>query len=288
VYTRGNQRLQVAPGEGDGFGFIDPATITAVLSALNPLSWFGKGRKEADIIGPTQSQVMDTAAQIAGALGLDMGGNGTVNPNISAAQLRASLDQLDQLTRAYRAFLSNRELFPDGRASGQSASDVMPALNGTTGYDRWAAGGVPYTGPHPNPEWRSWHAPIGPGGISGGISREISRRASLPATAAPAAAAPAASSPTGLLDWIFGGGGGTPETTTAGPADFALPGAGEVPMYSVAPSTGGGTPGASLLYSGDVQQAGLVPPGLGISGAVVPLALGLALFYAASRPPRRR
>lgn len=160
------------------FGSVGAAVpyIGPLLAAISiGIGRIGRGRTEADSIGPAQSAALDAAWDIARSVGLNRGGGGTIPASVTTETLRHSLDAITQTGAEFLGYLRDGSLWTDGRASGQSASDVMPAIDGTSGYGRFASGGSPVTGPHPNPEW-TWHDPISPGGITGAIAGELARR----------------------------------------------------------------------------------------------------------------
>lgn len=268
--------LQVPdPRTRQGLGFLEPTTIITGFAAIagGIKNLFGRGRREADAIGPAQDQALAYAATIGEDVGLALGGCGTIAASVPTATLQNAAAALRTLRSEYLAYVRNRANFPDGRASGQSASDTMPAIDGTSGYGKWASGGSPVVGPHPNSGW-GWHPPICAGGLLGAVDRELAKRKSAPRSAA-------ASAP----------GGGA---VLIGPSTqpVAEPGGAVAPWWAApaAPTSTGIPTGAGMTLPGPVSpgylaaSAGSGAPAGMVDSGMLPLALlGIALVFAIGR-----
>jgi hypothetical protein len=111
-----------------GVGQIGSIALTTFSQLLNRFEqWFhiGAGRREADIIVPTQNNLMATLGNIT---------NQILIPN------NPGLDTLDNLYRqvwmmgvAFMEFVLQRQ-FTDRRASGQALNTIMPYIDGSCGY----------------------------------------------------------------------------------------------------------------------------------------------------------
>lgn len=263
--TNGRRALQIVdPRHRGGLGFIDPVTAVnaavAFFQAFNPAQWFGAGRREADAIGPTQDKVNEAIASIAQSVGIPnwtLANQWRIPDTTSYAALVEGDRFLRELRTNYLSFLRNTENFPDGRASGQSASAVMPQLDGTGNYGLHASGGTPTTTPG-----FSWiTGPIPPGGLLGEINRAASARSSAPAptTTAPVVTEPAPTTPAAPGGSIF------PIGTILAP-DTALE-TEPTPWYAL---PGAASQGASYDYGvpGPVSQAGMIAPPGGAAAAI--------------------
>jgi len=181
--------LQVPPPRGV-VGFIDPVTITTAIAALNPAQWFGRGRREADILtGDTVPKVNQFLTAAAAKLGVSVYGCGEVTDSLSAAQLAQGRSYIVQLRDAFLGFLRDSQIFPDGRASGQAATGDMPKFDGTSDYGKHASGGrVVQNAPVPHYDYfpvigarvengvEFTGAPVC-GGLIGAIDRALAKRA---------------------------------------------------------------------------------------------------------------
>lgn len=246
-------------------GFIDPVTaVTLVQQAvdfLNPLEWFGKGRREADAIGPTQDKVNQTIAAIASSVGI---GDWTqarlwaIPPGTTWGTLQQAAQGLQDLRAAYLRFLRDQNVFPDGRAPAQSANAVMPQLDGTGNYGLHATGGMPLPPPI-NPGF-SWIAgPVPAGGLLGVVGRAMAN--------APRGGATAPLEVPNIFETT------TPEGRTPSGSSMtaiSLAPSGTAPVYGTqAPIP---LPGEGAAAGVPIQQAGI------LSGDWLPLLAGLAVL----------
>jgi len=273
--------LQVPPPRG--MGFIEPVSFVSLLSTLNPAQWFGKGRREADIItGGILPKLSAFLTAVRAELGVtDYYGCGEIPDSVPTALLVDRRDQVARVADVYLSFLRDRSIFSDGRASGQAASGDMPQLDGTGDYGKFASGGAPVTS-----------APNGKpvcGGLLGQIDRALMRRGpggqQLPAAVGPVPEIVQVPAPEGEGEegpWWAGPWLPSLETAPAAPSSSSSSSA---PAASYYGSGGGGGSGGRLLPGGVVSTAGPSAAGGAGIGTLLLLAAGVYLF---SRPVRGR
>jgi hypothetical protein len=97
--------------------------FTSVAGSLEHFFKLGSGRREADLITPTQNQVGQFLSQIDIA-----------TPKANTLPILQHLYQVtDQAAVQFLNFLTDPR-FTDGRASQQAANDILSQINGTCGY----------------------------------------------------------------------------------------------------------------------------------------------------------
>jgi hypothetical protein len=157
-----------------GIGQIASVAITTFTSLLNQFeAWFGlgAGRREADMITPTQNNTMQAL--------------GGITNQILTGQT-PTLDTLNNLYRqvwmlgvAFQEFVLQKQ-FIDRRASGQALNTVMPYVDGSCGYP------VPvgYTATPGQQNCLSWGdgtiGGVGQNGMLGALSRAIQGQGGTP------------------------------------------------------------------------------------------------------------
>lgn len=111
-----------------GVGQVASIALTTFKNFLNQFeSWFhiGAGRREADIIVPTQNNLMAALGSITNQI--------LVGQNPDLATLNSLYRQVWMMGVAFMEFVLQRQ-FTDRRASGQALNTVMPYIDGTCGY----------------------------------------------------------------------------------------------------------------------------------------------------------
>lgn len=222
---------------------IDPITAGFAVAAISKwvIGQFGKGRREADVITEAVQQLeSDYLGPLWGELqwnvtaadwNIKRFGCEPIPASVSTARLRQLRDATAKVAADWLAFLRDRSIWQDGRASGQSANWQMAQMIGHSGYGLFASGGGPSD--HVTSGDPSLNTPMdGPpvcGGIVGAIDREIARRN---ATATTTTTAPTTTSQPAVQQ--LAPGSMLPIGTVVGPgSDLVEP----VPWYLV-PSSG--------------------------------------------------
>lgn len=111
-----------------GVGSVASGVISIFSKALNAFEgWLGigAGRKEADLIVPTQNDIEGRLGQITNAI--------LLGRNVSVPELQSYYRELWQLGVGFMEFVS-QAVFTDRRASGQALNTIMPYIDGTCGY----------------------------------------------------------------------------------------------------------------------------------------------------------
>lgn len=111
-----------------GVGSIGSIAIQAMTQALQGLlSWFhiGAGRTEANLIVPTQNNLMTALGGITDQIRTGM------NPSLDT--LMSLYRQVWMIGTAFQEFVLQKT-FTDRRASGQALNTIMPYIDGSCGY----------------------------------------------------------------------------------------------------------------------------------------------------------
>jgi hypothetical protein len=114
-----------------GVGPLDSQTVRDVHGFISDfLSWLGigAGRREADLITPTQNRLTDSWGPCVNAI--------LVGQRPSCDTLRQCYLRTWQGAVAFIQFVSRRDIFSDGRASTQAMNGIMPYVDGSCGY-KW-------------------------------------------------------------------------------------------------------------------------------------------------------
>jgi hypothetical protein len=122
------QTMAVGANFVPGVGQIASVALTTFNQFLNQFeTWFhlGAGRREADMITPTQNSMMASLGNITNQI---LTGQ---NPGLDT--LSALYRQVWIMGVAFMEFVLQRQ-FVDRRASGQALNTVMPYIDGTCGY----------------------------------------------------------------------------------------------------------------------------------------------------------
>lgn len=130
----------------------EPISRTAMSFAAtiaNMFSMFGRGRKEADMIVPTQNDLMKYIGAVTDNYKLTN----------SVPQLQEWLAGVQDAAQKFQAFVSDPR-FTDGRASHQARNSVFPYIDGTDGE-----GNAVSVSPFGDP--------IQPGGLIGALQSRI-------------------------------------------------------------------------------------------------------------------
>lgn len=161
------QTMAVGTNFIPGVGQIASVVLTTFNQFLNQFeSWFhiGAGRREADIIVPTQNSMMTALGGITNQI--------LVGQNPGLDTLGSLYRQVWIMGVAFMEFVLQRQ-FTDRRASGQALNTVMPYIDGSCGYPE----PVGFTAQPSRYNCISWGdgtiGGVGTNGMLGALSRAI-------------------------------------------------------------------------------------------------------------------